>query len=329
MRRLPFGLCAYGIVYTLGHAGRGTPLANPQPINLFELLELAAGLGLSTVELPPHLLLEAGGSLADLRAAAESLDLRLVVAGRRLSAETMREELDWAATLGAKVVRCTLSGILGGDRREVGLAGWEAVLDQAARTLAQVAPRAAERGLRVGVENHQDATSHDLVALCERVGSATIGITLDTGNPLAVAEEPLAFARRVAPYLVDVHLKDYRIFPSAVGFRLVHCAIGAGVVPFEELWRLIEPLGVPCSIEMAALEARHVRLLEDDWWAGYPPREARELAAIWRLVLQRGEQGEWRTPFERGETEGLAAWEMVRLRESVANLAALREGVGA
>ena len=39
------------------------------------------------------------------------------------------------------------------------------------------------------MENHQDAASADLLALCRRFESRYLGITLDCGNPLAVMEE--------------------------------------------------------------------------------------------------------------------------------------------
>jgi sugar phosphate isomerase/epimerase len=69
-----------------------------------------------------------------------------------------------------------------------------------------------ETGVAIALENHQDLTSDELVALCEDVGSPQSGVNLDVANPLAVGEEPLAFARRGMPYLKNVHLKDYRLY---------------------------------------------------------------------------------------------------------------------
>lgn len=320
--RLPFGLCAYGLLYTCGFAGRGTPLANPRPLDMFGLADLAAGLGLDTLEIPPHEL--PPDRLAEFRRHAAGRGLRLVVAGRRLSYETLAEELEAAAVLGATVVRCTLSGILCGDRSPLGLSGWRELLGRAAEILRRLAPRAADLGLRIGVENHQDATSADLIWLCEQVAHPAVGVTLDTGNPLAVCEDPVEFARRVLPFLVNVHLKDYWIVGSAEGCRLVHCPIGAGAVDFAGLFDLLaDRPEVPRSIELAALGERHVRWLTDDWWAGHEPRAAADLLPFLRTYRRHEAPREWRTPFETGEVAGLVAWERARLEESVRRLTTL------
>ena len=39
---------------------------------------------------------------------------------------------------------------------------------------------------------------------------ANVGVVFDTGNPFAVGEDPVAFARRAAHRIRHVHLKDYR-----------------------------------------------------------------------------------------------------------------------
>jgi hypothetical protein len=55
-------------------------------------------------------------------------------------------------------------------------------------------------------------------------------------------------------------------------------------------------------IELAALYARHIRLLQDEWWQGYPPRDVREVIPALRLVARHARPAgeEWRTPWETG-----------------------------
>ena len=68
--------------------------------------------------------------------------------------------------------------------------------------------------MSIAIENHQDFTSADLIELCAQAGEA-VGITLDTGNSFPVGEAALDFARTVAPRVLHVHLKDYRVQPTA------------------------------------------------------------------------------------------------------------------
>ncbi|HXF60727.1 MAG TPA: sugar phosphate isomerase/epimerase family protein [Caldilineaceae bacterium] len=319
--RLPIGLCVFGISYSAGFVGRGTPRAHPNPIGPLAFLELAARLRLCSVEMPIGYITadEDERTLAAFRDRADALGLRLVVAGPAIEVEPFRRCLALAERLGAQTVRCVLSGVLCGDRSPMGgLDGWRRHLAETAEKLRRIAPEAEARGIRIGVENHQDATSEDLVWLCETVGSPAVGVTLDTGNPLAVAEDPVRFAERILPYLVHVHLKDYRMAATPSGYRLFHCPIGAGVGDFPALFRLFATKpGLLAHIEMAALGERHIRILEDDYWAGHSPRPVTELLPVLRLWRTAETEAEWRTPWEMGEDHTLGEWEMARLEESV------------
>ena len=76
------------------------------------------------------------------------------------------------------------------------------------------------------------------------------------------------------------------------------------------------------SIELGALEARHIRVLADNYWPDYPPRSAAQLARVLRFVQANAKPvGDWRTPFERGESaEDIIAYEEQQLAASLAYL---------
>jgi 3-oxoisoapionate decarboxylase len=325
--RLPIGLCVYGIAYSAGLVGKGTPRAHPNPLDGVDFLELAAQSGLSSVELPTTYMApdEDPAALAAFCARAAELNLVIVSAGVPIETEIFRRHLELIAPLGIKTVRCILSGVLCGDRTPVGgLEGWQRHLEDKARHLQAIAPLAEELGIQIGVENHQDATSEDLIWLCNRVNSPNVGITMDTGNPMAVGEDPVAFAQRVLPHLVHVHLKDYRIMRTEAGYRLFHCAIGAGVVDFAALFQIFSSKpGLRMHIEMAALGERHIRILEDGYWACHTLRPVHEILPM----LQRREQAEvdveWQTPWEAGQEAILGDWEMERLHDSIARMSKL------
>ncbi|MCC7494072.1 MAG: sugar phosphate isomerase/epimerase [Fimbriimonadaceae bacterium] len=313
-------LCVYGLVYTLGLT-RDPARANPRPWTLDQLLDFVEELGFDGVELPAAML--PPEVVPRFRERCERAGLTPVIAGRNIL-EGWREEFAAAAAVGARLVRCTVSRLLEGDRRTLGLAGWRQHLDRTVAELRALAPELERYDLRLGIENHQDATSWDLLELCERAGSERVGITLDTGNPLAVGEDVLAFAERVKPRLVHLHCKDYHLFPTPEGLRLVHAPSGYGVVDFAALFALLaDRPDLSRSLELPALDARHVRLLCDDWWAGYPPRDVTELLPVLRLREQRASRGEWRTPWETGDLERLAAWEQERVVQSVGALRAI------
>jgi sugar phosphate isomerase/epimerase len=314
-------------MYSFAAMTRADPAALdglPPPRDLAGLIELAAACGLAGVEC--HLPRDGKPvDLDGLREAAMARGLAITLAGGRVLTADGPALLQAARRLGAATVRMTLSDVLEGDRGRLGPGGWLSLREASAGRLREWRPLAEDLGVNIGIENHQDAGSEDLLWICEQVGGDSVGVTLDTGNPLAVGEEPLAFARRVAPVLKNAHLKDYRLFHTRSGYRLVRCALGAGVIDFPALFDLFarEAPAATCNIELGATKGRHIRLLEPEWWEHFPPRDIREVLPVLSLVAARGlpEEEEWRTPHERDASESeCVACELAELRESLAYL---------
>lgn len=317
---LRVGINPYGVSYTvLGWPGGGTPRANPDPWGLSRYLDLAAELGARVVEIPMPLLenLDDAGWNSLLERLAQ-MDAQ-PVASQTARLNDIQASLKLAARLGARILRVSATSVLAGGRA-FHKPPWREVFEGVVLALAGSAPRAADAGIALAIENHQDFTSVELLGLCAPYGPH-VGICLDTGNALAVGEDPIAFVRAVAPRVRHVHLKDYKVQWTAEGYRLLRCATGHGAIPFEALLKelKVHHAELPAALEPGALEARHVRVLNPSWWSGYSPRPAEALAA--GLAAARkgllAEHEEWRTPWELGAgSADLVAFELEQLRAS-------------
>ena len=310
------GLSVYGTVFSMGiHPASGRPAIKPQ-----QLMDQALAVGLEGVELPVSLV--QGENIPALARYAQERGLFITLAAGGYNADNLAEAINLGAQLGAGTVRTVVGGAkLGGDRRP--LAGrWKSFLQEALTGLREATAVAEQVDVNLAVENHQDLASEELLWLCESIDSQRFGITFDTGNPLATAEEPLDFARQMAPYVKNVHLKDYCIYLGEEGYRLVRCPLGQGVINFPVLFGILAGArpDVTMSIELGALEARYIRVLADDYWPDYPPRSAAQLARLLRLVQANVRPpGDWRTPFERDESVGaIIAYEEQQLAASLA-----------
>jgi 3-oxoisoapionate decarboxylase len=301
--RIPIGVASYSFPFSCGWAKRDGRPTFPQPIRAPGLIALAIEHGLSSIEIPligmlPDL---SNNSVDQLRESLAAAGLGLVVDTGIVDVATLREQMPAIARAGAKVFRATLSSILEGARAALP-GGWDAYLAEMRRRIIELRPLLEEYDLILALENHQDATSDDLIALCQ-AGGERVGITFDVVNPLAVGEEPFAFARKVGSLIRNVHIKDYQIYPTESGFRLVRAAIGQGVIDWAAMLELLREVTPSATyhIELAALYGRHVRLLEDDWWNGYPPRDARELIPALRFAARHARPADepWQTPWER------------------------------
>lgn len=325
--RLPIGVAAYSFPCGCGFVRRNGDVGSP-PLDAWALMRLAREHGLASVELPLAGLLAdtAATTIGRLRTSLREYELELVVDTGVVDADELNIILPLAAAAGARTVRATLSTILEGARGGL-LGSWEAHLDLIRKRIAAIRPSLEALGLTLALENHQDATADDLLMLCES-GGERVGVTFDVVNPLAVGEDPFAFARKLGPYIRNVHLKDYRVYATPAGYRLVRCALGEGVIDWQLMLSVLDAAasGAPRQIELAALYGRHIRLLEDDWWAAYPARNVHEFVPALRLLARhaRPEVAAWQTPWELGlPAEAVMAYEMDQFERSVAHLRAL------
>lgn len=319
------GLNPYGLTFTLGLQGRGTPRANPAGRGLQGFLALAEEIGAEVVEIFDPWLQELTD--AEVRAVADRLAasgaVPVVSAGIDMMGP-MEQAFRSARLLGARTIRLGLSPVLCGDRNAWG-AKWGELNARIRAVLAEWGPRAEDAGYRLAIENHQDFTSAELAGFCEDYRG--LAITYDTGNSFPVAEAPLDFTDRVAPHVAHVHLKDYRVQFTPEGYRLVRCAIGDGAVPLPEILARLRAKtpDLTAVLEPGALEARHIRLLTPAWWQGYAPKSAPELAACLRAAQSNRlpEDADHRTPWEAGEDGKLETYELDMIRRSAANMRAL------
>lgn len=311
-----FVLTAYSLPYTMGYIPMQDGQPNPAPMSPLALMDAAKAWGLRGVEIPllsripsfDGAMVETAAIAGDIGAELHTRNLKLVADYGALldyNAQHTLDYLDLAARCGAKVVRAILSHLLCGDRRAMP-GGWDAHRDALAARLRELLPYAHERGLVLAVENHQDATTEDFWRLYEQSGqSPAFGVTLDTGNPLAVGQDPVLAARALAPLIRHIHCKDYTLHYAPGGYRLARCAAGEGVIDFQAILDIVGANGhdILPGIEIAAQATRTVPLLEADWWACYPPRQTEELLPVLRLLWAKGKSLDisYSSAWERGE----------------------------
>ena len=321
------GLNPYGLAYTVGLQGLGTSRRNDRPIGMSGFVAAARELGARCIELDGRWL--AGTTDDALARWRDDLAGETVICSYWLSqtpGETLADAVRHTAAVGGGMIRLHLTPVLEGARASWG-ARWGEMVAHGRATLIREARRAADAGLVIAVEDHQDFGSEELVEMSEEAG-ANVGVVFDTGNAFSVGEDPVAFAHRAAHRIRHVHLKDYVAQPTDEGYSLVRCAIGDGCVPFEEIAAVLaaHAPSLTASIEPGALESRHIRLFTAEWWTGYPPRSASELGvALRRLRRNRlSEDADSRTPWERGAPgDEIVAYEMAQIRRSVDNLRAM------
>jgi sugar phosphate isomerase/epimerase len=153
--------------------------------------------------------------------------------------ERRREKLPRLARLcaerGLRAMHCTM----GARERFEDLARWKSFVDQTAACLEEYGPLLREHGLRLGIENHWDYTTYEIVQIAERAGPDVVGVGLDTGNLPILAEAPDRGIARSAPYAVTTHLKDVYLISTPTGASRPIVTLGDGQIGMGEAVRLL------------------------------------------------------------------------------------------
>jgi len=211
------GIGSYTCTWAIGVPGRPPR----HPLGARDLLARARSLGVRVVQycdnlpltaLPPR---ELEGLLEEARAAGIAVE----VGTRGLDEADLRANLAIAIRAGAPFVRVVVDG-----------RGREPSPAEAAALLRPLLPEFEAAGVRIAIENHDRFPARALAGLVEELGRHRAGVCLDTVNSLGALEGPEAVVGTLAPYALNLHLKDFAIrrVESAMGFVVEGRPAGAG-----------------------------------------------------------------------------------------------------
>jgi sugar phosphate isomerase/epimerase len=160
-----------------------------------------------------------------------------------------------------------------------------------AESVALAAPVAARHRVRLAVENHKDYRSDELVELLRQVSSEYVGVTVDTGNNLALLEDPMETVEALAPFAFTVHLKDMAVEECPQGFLLSEVEFGRGFLDLPGITATLRKHrpDVRFNVEMATRDPLLIPCLTDRYWATFAELPGKTLARALSLVRSRTE----------------------------------------
>ena len=170
--------------------------------------------------------------LADIKNTAGSLGITLELGTKGVQPEHLARYLALAEALDVKIVRGMVNS-----------PGHQPTLSEAESLLRKIVPAYAASGVTLALEPYEQLSSRDLVTLLESVGSDALGIGLDPANCVAALEHPVDVITRCAPYVKNMHIKDFAFTRRGgwVGFTLEGTELGQGLLPYEFLIKKIRP----------------------------------------------------------------------------------------
>ena len=214
---MKLGLGSYAYRWSIG-IGDQVPEV---PLTPFDLLDRAEALGLQVVQyadnMPLDRLDEAGQHR--LRETARAKGLALELGTQSFDAAEVSRYLVIAERLQAKIMRVALDA-----------ADAKVPVAELCEQLRPLLARARDAGIRIAIENHFNYPSPRMVELLDAVDDPTLGVCLDVANSICAGEWPKETITQLAPFAINLHLKDYVIVPDpyGVGFAIHGVPLGEG-----------------------------------------------------------------------------------------------------
>jgi sugar phosphate isomerase/epimerase len=240
---MKLGLSSYTYTWAVGVPGQ-VPW---QPLTPLDLLRRADQLGVRVAQFCDNLTLPrlSPQELEEFAAFATEHQIGVEL-GTRGIADTanLLAHLDLAKFLGAPFVRVVVDSKV-----------HEPSPDECVSVLRPLLPRFAAAGVKLAIENHDRFTSATLAQIVEQLGPDDVGICLDTVNSFGALEGPEVAVKTLAPYTLNLHVKDFTLarVSSQMGFVVNGCAVGQG------------RLNVPWLLDQLRAAGREVNAILELW----------------------------------------------------------------
>jgi sugar phosphate isomerase/epimerase len=160
------------------------------------------------------------------------------------------------------------------------LGEWRDFVRDSRAKIARAVPIAEKYRVPLGLENHKDWTVDELAGLMQEYSSEWLGVCLDTGNNLALLDDPMEVVERLAPYTLNTHLKDMALAEYPEGLLLVEPVFGEGYLDLRRIVAAVRQArpGARFTVEQLTRNPLKVPVLTDRYWASFSDRNGRYLA---------------------------------------------------
>jgi Sugar phosphate isomerases/epimerases len=231
MPLMKIGLATFGLAW-----GIGVPNFDPPdpPLDHFTFLDAAAAMGAEVVEMLDNLPLSAlePAELDRWEARAAEYGVAVQVGVRGVEPELLRRHLALARRFHSPLLR-----VLPDFGPQVRHPDAELLTQHFGPLVREF----ADAGVVLALENHEAFPAAMLAQVVEALGADCVRVCLDTVNSVGRLEAPEQVVRALAPYTIDLHLKDFVIerVPQQLGFTVVGCPVGQGIIDVPALLKAL------------------------------------------------------------------------------------------
>ncbi len=215
------GIGSFSYPWAVGVPGQPQLAA---PMDAFGLLDAAIALGVQSVQYVDNLSLMhlSARNRTELKSRADAAGIAVEVGMRGTDAGEIRMHLQFVKEFGGDYLRIMTDGVSPSDAPGS---------DQVIERLLPLTDDFEDAGVRIALENFDRFTAYDTVGMVEALGAGDVaGVCLDTVNNFGAGEGWASVVETLAPYTINLHLKDFRVTRKIhrLGFEINGAVAGQG-----------------------------------------------------------------------------------------------------
>jgi sugar phosphate isomerase/epimerase len=231
------GVGSYALAWSIGVPG----FIPPSPMNIFQFLEFVYHKGITLVQIADNLPLHiySRKELNNILNRSQELGIKVEVGTRGLIPENINRYLEIASLFSADLLRVVI------DTHE-----FKPDLKEINRIIGNLLPELERRNIKLAIENHDRFKSRQFKDIIKNADSELVGICLDSVNSIGADEGFDSVFDTLAPYTINLHLKDYVIRRKAhmMGFDILGTPAGKGMMPINRVMEILKKYGKSKSI---------------------------------------------------------------------------------
>jgi 3-oxoisoapionate decarboxylase len=202
-----------------------------KPMNEVDLVNQTLEFGLKCLQIGDNLPIHTFDEIRkeNLKNLIQKHSIRFELGAKKLEEDHLKTYLDLTEYFESPLLRFIIDG-----------ENYHPDIQKVVSLLKDFLPELKKRNITLGIENHDRQTAKELADIMQRVGDPNVGICLDCVNSIGAGEGLEYVAKTLAPFTVNLHVKDFktsRLFHK-MGFVIDGQIAGKGMTNLP--WLLAE-----------------------------------------------------------------------------------------
>lgn len=227
---MDLGISTYSYTWATGVPGKMPEL----PMTAKKLIDLASTFRVQRLQIADNnpLFSQSEKIWLELRDYAKAKNIQIEIGGRGMKPDNLEEYINMASFFNSPILRMVIDA-----------EGFEPDMNAIISILKNALPLLESKGIILALENHDRFPSMVFNQIIREINHPKVGICLDSVNSMGIGEGLETVVNNLAPFTVNLHVKDYSVsrINHKMGFVVEGKPAGKGLLNLPWILEKLSP----------------------------------------------------------------------------------------